>query len=503
MAPFPPSVPVLSLAQAGALETDRFKGDERLEWRAMQAAGLALATAALDDLGEAGGMPPAGRLLVLAGKGHNGGDALIAAREVLGRHPQVEADVLFAFGSRRLRPLAARAWRSLCEAARGRVRQVRAGCLAPRYDLCLDGIFGFQYRPPLPPEALQAIAASAACAIRMRAAVDLPSGLAEPGGFRADFTYATGSVKAPLLGCAAAGRPRFLDLGFLGDGASAEALDRVLLRSVLSPLAGLRPAASDKRSQGHLALVGGSGRYPGAVLMATLAALRSGVGLVTSFVPARLAPAFAARAPEAMWVGLPETPGGALSRSGAAPILAGLDRATALALGPGLGKDPETLDLVGAVVSSARVPVVMDADALQPDLVRLPGSAKLLTPHGGEFERIAQGADLRALASRTGAAVVLKGPVTAVCAGAAVYHSFFGGPVLSRGGSGDLLAGLAGGLLAQTPGDPLLAACRAAVWHGAAADLLARTHGQTAVRTADLLEFLAPALREADPCRTP
>jgi ADP-dependent NAD(P)H-hydrate dehydratase / NAD(P)H-hydrate epimerase len=78
-----------------------------------------------------------------------------------------------------------------------------------------------------------------------------------------------------------------------------------------------------------------------------------------------------------------------------------------------------------------------------------------------------------------------------------VYHSFFGGPVLARGGSGDLLAGLIGGLLAQTPAEPLLAACRGVVWHGLAADALARAHGQTAVMTTQLLDFLPAALRES------
>ena len=103
--------------------------------------------------------------------------------------------------------------------------------------------------------------------------------------------------------------------------------------------------------------------------------------------------------------------------------------------------------------------------------------------------------DLRPLCRALPAVVIAKGPVTRVCDGGAIYHSFFGGPVLSRGGSGDVLAGLTGGLLAQTPSDPLEAACRAAVWQGMAADLLARAHGQTSVRILQLLEFLAPALR--------
>jgi NAD(P)H-hydrate epimerase len=499
-----PSVPVLSGADAAALEADLLGGDERREWKAMQRAGRLVAEAALGDLCEAGGMPEGGRLLVLAGKGNNAGDALIAAREILAMRPRSAADVLFAFGPRGLRPLAARAWRGLSESGGARVQAVRAGGLPRRYDLCLDGIFGLQYRPPLPPAALAAIAAGAAADIRMRAAVDLPSGLGEPGAFRADFTYATGSVKAPLLGCANAGRPRFLDLGFferpVHGEAAAEGSDRVLLRSVLGPLARLRDAGSDKRSQGHLAVVGGSADLPGAVLMAVLSALRSGVGLVTAFVPEGFSAAFASRAPEAMWVGLPQTPAGGLARGGLGRIIAGLERASALAFGPGLGRDPETLSLALEIAVASQVPLVIDADALQPDIVRAGKAARILTPHAGEYARIANGADLRSLSGELRSAIIQKGPVTRVCAGGAVYHVFEGGPVLSRGGSGDVLTGLAGGLLAQTPLEPLTAACRAAVWHGAAADLLARSRGQAPVRILDLHDFLAPALRGPAAC---
>ena len=499
-----PSHPVLSAEQVRVLENGLFGGDERREWKAMLLAGRSTAEAVARDFGEIGGIPAAARVLVLAGKGNNAGDALIAAREILSQFPKASCDVLFAFGSRRLRPAAARAWRGLSESGRGRVRSAGSDGLSPGYDLCLDGIFGYQFRPPLPPEALAAIAAAAACEVRFRAAVDLPSGLSEKGAFVADFTYATGAVKSPLLGCANAGRPRYLDLGFFQDGqggaAGNGAGDRVVLSSILRPLAGLRPASSDKRGQGHLAVVGGSGDFPGAVLMTTLAALRSGVGLVTAFVPERLAAAYAARAPEAMWVGLPESAGGGLAAEGLSRILKRAERATALAIGPGLGRDPGALALAVGIVGAAEIPVVIDADALQPDIVRAGRVPRILTPHAGELERISRGEDLRKLCLSIPAVVVAKGPVTRICAGAAEYHCLHGGPVLSRGGSGDLLAGLAGGLLAQTPKDPMLAACRSAVWHAMAADLLARAHGQAAVDILQLLDFLAPALRESAPC---
>jgi ADP-dependent NAD(P)H-hydrate dehydratase / NAD(P)H-hydrate epimerase len=497
-----PSHPILSADQVRVLEAGLFGGDERREWKAMLHAGRSTAEAIVRDFEEIGGLPAAARVLVLAGKGNNAGDALIAARELLERFPRASCDILFAFGPRRLRPPALRAWRGLSESCRGRVRSAGADSLSGEYDLCIDGIFGYQFRPPLPAEASAAIAAADGCRVRFRAAVDLPSGLSEKGAFRADFTYATGVVKSPLIGCANAGRPRYLDLGFFSGepGEGAEAADRVVLSSILGPLAGLRPASSDKRSQGHLAIVGGSGGYPGAVLMATLAALRSGAGLVTALVPERLAAVYAARAPEAMWVGLPETPGGGLAAGGLSKVLEGAQRATALAIGPGLGRDPETHALAMGILEAAEIPVVIDADALQPDIVRAGKAPRILTPHAGELERIARGEDLRALCLSVPAVVIAKGPVTRISAGGAEYHSLHGGPVLSRGGSGDILAGLAGGLLAQAPAEALDAACRAAVWHGMAADRLARAHGQAAVDILQLLDFLAPALRESASC---
>jgi NAD(P)H-hydrate epimerase len=234
--------------------------------------------------------------------------------------------------------------------------------------------------------------------------------------------------------------------------------------------------------------------------MSTLAALQSGVGLVTACVPHPLVAGFAARAPEAMWVGLPVTASGALSLAGKAKVLKAAEKATALAMGSGLGRDPSAHALMKAIAKAAQVPLVIDADALQPDIVRTGQAPRILTPHAGELKRIAEGADLRRLGRTLPAVVVAKGPVTRVSDGGTVYHSFFGGPVLSRGGSGDLLAGLTGGLLAQTPADPLLAATRAAVWHGMAADQLARAEGQTPVQILQWLDFLAPALRESAPC---
>ncbi|HEY3755143.1 MAG TPA: bifunctional ADP-dependent NAD(P)H-hydrate dehydratase/NAD(P)H-hydrate epimerase [Opitutaceae bacterium] len=518
--------PILSCGQAGAFEKDFFGGDAEREWAAMQAAGGAIArTVALDGL-EAGPTWEGARLLALVGKGNNGGDALIAAGRLLALWPKATVDVAFAFGERSLKPLAARAWQALQQAERGRVRVAGSGAGgwggAASYDLSLDGVFGFQFRPPLPEEVVRLLDRANALPVRVRAAVDLPSGLGGNSAFRADFTYATGSVKAEAVDLPNAGRIRYLDLGFFDGGRESAATDRVLTVDVLRPLGGLRPARGDKRTYGHVFIVGGSLSFPGAVLMNVLAALHSGVGLVTAFVPESLVPAFAARAPEAMWVGWPETPDGGLAWEGRHLLFERARRASAIAMGSGLARAPETLALVKEIVGSAQVPVLLDGDALQPETVSAKQGPLLLTPHAGEFERIAGKASLREFCAKSGATVVLKGPVTRICSGEApgrgkraattghlpVFHSFFGGPILARGGSGDVLAGLAAGQLAmlaaaETAGSDadahghptLTAACRAAAWHGMAADALARHAGQTSATVTGLIDRLPEVLR--------
>ena len=472
------SHPVLSPAAARDLEAALFAGDETAEWNAMRRAGRAVGEAILRDSRECGGIRDGGRLLVLAGKGHNGGDALLAALSILGARPAATAEVFFVFGSRSLRPLAARAWRELVHGARGRVREVRG--IDGAFEAVLDGVFGFQFRPPVEPRVAALLERVNAAPIRFRAAVDLPSA----GVFRADFTYATGSVKTLVMEGDTAGRVRYLDLGFFrGDEAGGH---RVLLPSNLEPLARLRPAVCDKRTYGHVFIIGGSSAFPGSVLLTTLAALKSGVGLVTAFVPETLVPAYAAQAPEAMWVGWPLTPGGGLALEGEHLLREKLPRATALVMGPGLGREEETAALARSIAASSPVPLVLDADALMPEVVGAARQPLVLTPHAGELVRLGGVASVP-----PHAVLVAKGPATRILHKGLTYETCAGGPVLARGGSGDLLAGLIGGLLAQTPSDPLGSACRGTLWQGHAADRLARARGQTAVRISEMLEHLA------------
>jgi len=495
------SDPILTSQEALMLESTLFNGDTDKEWQAMRKAGSKVGCEILRDYSECGVLPQSPHLLVLVGKGHNGGDALIAAHTILEHVTDAQIDVLFVFGERTLKPLAARAWKELQEFKVNQVHIILSTTLKKSYTLSLDGIFGASYCSPLSSQVALLIEQVNALSVDLRAAVDLPSGLNEKSAFKADFTYATGCVKSEILACSNTGRIRYLDLGFFNPGETfGLGTDRVLKPTLLLALAKLRPSQSDKRTYGHIFILGGSLRYPGAVLMTVKSALKSGVGLVTACVPESLVAEYAAAAPEAMWVGMPvDLESGGMNLKGFKKLEVLLSNATALVVGPGMGRSQATAALLTEVFSKTRLPLVIDADALQQPWINELQTPAILTPHTGEFNRIGAGCDLKTLVSRTGTTVVLKGPTTRVMGSDGnTYLSFYGGPVLARGGSGDLLAGLIGGLLAQTPHDLPLAAARGVVWHGMAADLLARSQGQTATRITELLTELPKVLKALD-----
>jgi len=512
--------PILSCAKSLQWEEGILGADQEAAWRAMNAAGNAIGDAVLLDWQEILERSFA-RILILVGKGHNGGDALIALRRLIDRQPGLQALVVLATGPESLKPLVRRAleqlnpnqdhrlevvgWRG------GDATQLTRRLQSEPFDLCLDGLLGMQFKPPLRGAVRQMVdCVNSNPGIGLRGAVDLPSGLGDSSDakpFRADFTYATGIAKTPIVDEANrqwTGRIRYLDIGFFSERKPASEI-WMLKDAILDPNRGLRPTVSDKRSYGHVFVLTGSRPYPGALLMSVRAALRSGAGLVTAFAPESLAVSFAPQAPEAMWVPWPETLAGSLALEGKHLLIARRDRCSSLVVGPGLGREAETLRLVTEADAMVDRPIVVDADALQKNVVdALTGrpersSPIVATPHQGEFKRICEldpsDRSLRDFSRRTGIITCLKGPVTRISDGERIYFSPFGGPVLARGGSGDLLAGLLGTTLAGCPTSPLAATCRGVVWHGRAADCLSRARGQVAVQTTEILDHLATALR--------
>jgi NAD(P)H-hydrate epimerase len=257
-------------------------------------------------------------------------------------------------------------------------------------------------------------------------------------------------------------------------------------------------------------VVGGSRLMTGAVCLTAAAASRVGAGLVQVAVPEGILPVIQSQVREATFLPLPQTPAGTVSASATDVLAERLAAADALALGPGMTTDEETAGWIRGLVAATPVPTVLDADGLNAFAGRAAELATrrgdlVLTPHAGEFARLAEttarevAADrvghVRSLAARTQATVLLKGTRTLV--GTPEGHvrvNPTGGPYLATGGTGDVLTGAIAGLLARglTPVD---ASSVAAFLHGRAGAMAAARSGE-GTTAGDVLEQLPAALRE-------
>lgn len=493
------AIPVLSCEEAAEFERHLLGNDDGKIWEAMSGVGREMGLAIMRDFREIGKFPEDPEVLILIGKGHNAGDALLAGAEIMKEYPLGRVDVLYCLAEERLRPLVYRALEEL-----GAHNEVTIGeVLAKEYDICIGGIFGMSFKPPVGEDVERIIGKiNEHSAIKFRAAVDIPSG----GVLRADFTYATGVVKKPLFEedlKGVVGRIRFIDLGFFKGGYEEKKEDReyFLTGEVLAPLRALRKSDTNKRSYGHLAIMSGSQNYPGALIMSVKGALQAGVGLLTVFAPKSIAGHLAVEIPEAMWVACPETEDGSLAAGSLELFLERSGKFTAVLSGPGLGDNVETVSLIEEMVKQSGLPFVLDASALRPSIIEAVSKrgdgfgGVIVTPHEGEYERIAGGKGLKEWNELTGITTLLKGACSKIVDRGIIYYSTFGGPVLARGGSGDVLSGMIGSLLAQEPGSTLDALCRAVVWQGMGADALARGRGQVSSRTTDILDYLGVVLR--------
>lgn len=479
--------------------------------------------------------PAAQRITVLCGRGNNGGDGLMAARLLAATG--LDVHVILLGPPDNFPPDAAVAWEELmASATAGTVHVVEnSAALEPLSelfcaDLILDAILGTGFKPPM-----RKLAQS--CMERVKAAgtpvlaVDLPSGWSADSTaataeevFPADavitftapkpahlFGHLTRSWRQPVV-VAPIGSPEeaIVPQNQLGWTADSLAL-------VQQP----RAMAANKGNFGHVLVIGGSygtaGCKTGAPAMAALAALRAGAGLVTAAVPEQAIPLVAATAPELMCCPLETASHGGITHTNLAPqrldqLLA--DK-TVLAIGPGMGQSPETASFLSGLLSTTRLPVVIDADGLnllaaKPVLLsKLAKShSMVLTPHPGEMARLIgrSVAEVQAnrtevaceLAAKLGAIVVLKGARTLVAhPHGRVSVNTTGNPAMAKGGSGDLLCGLIAGLIAQHP-TAMGEAVEAAVYlHGRAADLAvsSRTQDEHTLLATDTLRYLGRAFR--------
>ncbi|MET9170545.1 NAD(P)H-hydrate dehydratase [Streptomyces misionensis] len=404
----------------------------------MQRAAAGLAAACADLLGRVYGS----RVVLLVGSGDNGGDALYAGARLARRGAGVTA-VLLAPERAHAGGLAALRRAGGVVGAVGSAEEALL-----RADLVVDGIVGIGGKGGLRPEAarlVETVRRSRAAVV----AVDLPSGVEADTGevrgaaVRADLTVTFGTYKPGLLVDPArehAGVVRLVDIGL---ELPAEAELEALQHADVARLLPVPAAESDKYRRGVVGIAAGSARYPGAAVLAVAGALRGGAGAVRYVGPA--AEAVIARFPETL-----------VSDRG--PAKAG--RVQAWVTGPGAGDDAATV----AEVLASEVPVLLDADGLrlaERDAVRARTAPTLMTPHAGEAAALlgvareevegARLAAVRELAAVYRATVLLKGSTTLVAdaAGGAVRVNATGTGWLATAGSGDVLSGLGGSLLAS------------------------------------------------------
>jgi NAD(P)H-hydrate epimerase len=465
------------------------------------------------------------RIAVLSGRGSNGGDGSVAARALhqnghslslylIGTAAQVTGDARLNLD------VLGRLQVPIYEVATAGDWELHAPELA-RHDVIIDALCGTGVSGPLTGLFASVVDDVNASGVPV-VAIDLPSGLSAdtsevPGpAIEAAVTVTLGAPKLPLLLPPAetlAGDIVVADIGIPHEAIESVPGDHTvfLTRDALRPSVNPRPSDSHKGDYGRVLIVAGSVGKTGAAVLAAQGALRSGAGLVTIACPERCLPVIASQGLEFMTMPLPERPGGGLDPSAADLVLEA--DADVLVIGPGLGRDRSTQEVIRAVVERSGAPMVIDADALfafsgdgAPALTGSDERVRIITPHAAEMARLigADADDVQAhrveVARRTAIErhlhVVLKGHRTLVASpDGHLAINPTGTPGMATGGTGDVLAGVLGSWLAQTM-DADQAACLAVFLHGAAGELAARDVGEAAMLAGDLVAHLGDALLE-------
>jgi NAD(P)H-hydrate epimerase len=439
------------------------------------------------------------RIAVLCGKGNNGGDGLVIARQLFTRVRPRTLDVVLLADPAELQGDAAGNYRMLEACGCPIAREVHES--ARRATLVIDALLGTGIAGPAKGAILDGIRAiNTGFPLAKVVAVDIPSGmpsdLAEPVGefARADATV---TFTAPKLGqvmppnCDRTGE---LIVGAIGSPATLYAeipislVEPAMFRDLLAP----RPRSGHKGTFGHVLVVGGSAGKTGAPSMSGMAALRAGAGLVTVASAPEAIPQIASHAPELM------------TEDADHHLEELLPGKTVVAIGPGLGRDERASNLVHRALAFEG-PMVMDADSLLADLPDLHGRVRVLTPHPGEMGRLTGKsiADVqkdrlgvaRGFARERGVTLVLKGQRTVVAfPDGRAWINPTGTPALGTGGTGDILTGLIAGFLAQFPKQPDEAVAAAVYLGGLAAEIGACELGEKSFLATDILRYLPRAI---------
>jgi ADP-dependent NAD(P)H-hydrate dehydratase / NAD(P)H-hydrate epimerase len=465
--------------------------------------------------------PKAREVIVLCGKGNNGGDGFVAARKlheagrqvkvlILGAAEEAKGDAGEMLKVMPLLPTSVRSpekFSSVCP-------------LLESADLILDAVFGTGFRPPLPELAANAFAYIRRLHVPV-VSVDIPSGadsdsfnLDQPGACRSSAIVTFTAPKPGIIFSALTRGP----IVVAGIGSPEDVIDSKLRLEWNCPRSILlkeRPLNSNKGLYGHALIIGGSLGKSGAPTMASAAALRIGAGLATCAVPRGIQMVVAGAIPELMTEPLDENGAGAISERALdkAETALLLERKNVVVIGPGLGRNEDTVRAVRDFVPRCPLPLVLDADALnafEKESRLLDGSQRplVLTPHPGEMARLigstvkdveANRVELaRRFAREHHLVLVLKGWRTLIADDRDhIWVNTTGNPGLAKGGSGDALTGMIAGLMAQRP-DCIVDAVRAAVYlHGLAADAALSIQTEETMLTSDVIAALPSAFRIA------
>ena len=449
------------------------------------------------------------RIVIFCGKGNNGGDGLVVARQLFTRFRPAMLEVVLLAKPEDMKGDAAANLR-MFEACGGHVVHELAPAMQTA-SIVLDALLGTGINGPAAGAMLEAIRAiNTGFPLAKVVAVDIPSGMPSDSGkpvgetARADYTVTFTAPKvAQVLGpnCDAIGELR---VGAIGSPPELYEADDAIFLSLVEPrmfrtLLAPRPRESNKGRYGHVLVIAGSPGKTGAAAMTGMAALRAGAGLVTVASAESAMPVIASHAAELMTERLDPARIDDLARS-----------KNLLAIGPGLGTEPETAAFVRELAGRMEQPMVIDADGLNALAAgdwSSGGHVRVLTPHPGEMSRMLNSTVAEVQADRVGVArrfameravtLVLKGHRTLIAfPDGRVWVNPTGSPAMSTGGTGDILTGFVAGLMAQFPDDTDQAVAAAVYLHGLAGELGAAEIGEKPLVATDLLRYLPRALEE-------
>ena len=510
---------IVTVEQMGALESASARNGVSVD-TLMENAGLGVAFQATQLLES----PRGTRVLVLVGPGNNGGDGLVAARHL----HQWGARVQVYLCASRKSPdpkleLAEERGIPATSADDDPSFTLLQGHLAAT-SLVIDAILGTGTARPIEGR-LKEVLRSVGQARKERRlpllAVDLPTGLdaesgaVDPACLGADVTVTLGHPKVghyTFPGASVTGRLEIVDIG-IPPGLDADVPLELITPELVRSLLPQRPLEGHKGTFGRLLVVAGSRSYVGATILACSGAFRTGAGLVTLAAPRSVDAIAANRVIEATHLPLPETEAGGIASQSVSTVREAMGGYEALLMGCGLGQESEVDAFVQALLLQEprpEMPAILDADALN-ILARLPNwweqlkAPAVLTPHPGEMARLTglstaqvQAARLdttREAAKRWGQVVVLKGAFTVVASPEGTTRlSPYANPALASAGTGDVLAGAIGGLLAQGL-SPLDAATCGVYLHAAAAEELRADFGEAGLVASDLLPEIPRRMR--------